>query len=452
LLEPRKNEEILAAYKEYLVNISVTRIRLACILGLVLVPLFSIIDYFIIPELFFQFLRYRLICAFLMIIFLGLTTTSLGKKKINFIGVGVPLVVSGMLSLMIRFTGGYESPYYAGLNLVILAMTFLYVWDFRMSVGVCITIYGLYLIPTILQGDIVQPGILVNNSAYLLSTVTIGLTSANFVSNLRFQEFKSLHRLDESQKDLQESNDKLRELSALKNDFFADISHELRTPLAIIRGEAEVSLRGKDKHVEVYKEVLKYIVEMSEQMNKLVGDLLFLARSESGTVATEKKPVSLGQVLSKVSREGMALADEKGVPLNCSEIKDEDFVVQGDHARLVQLFLIILDNAVKYSNKGGEIRILARRQGDHVKVEILDKGVGIPGQDLPHVFDRFYRANRTKAMSRTGTGLGLSIAKWIVEAHNGGIVVDSTVNKGTSVMVCLQLLKTGKVSDATPPC
>lgn len=438
-MQIREDAKFRVAYKEYLVNISVTRIRLACILGLILVPLFSIIDYFTFSELFLQFLIYRVICAFAMVLLLALTSTSIGKRKINFIGVGVPIVVSGMLSIMIRFTGGYESPYYAGLNLVILAMTLLYVWDFRMSVGVCMTIYGLYLVPTILQGGIAQPGILVNNSAYLLSTAAIGLISAYYVSNLRYQEFESLYRLDASQKALQISNEKLRELGALKNEFFADISHELRTPLAIIRGEAEVSLRGKDKPVGEYKGVLGYIVGISEQMNKLVSDLLFLARSESGTMAIEKKTVSLTQVLSKACREGAALADKKGVPLHYSEDKGESFVVEGDQAKLIQLFLIILDNAVKYSNKGGGVRVSSRRQGDHVKVAVTDKGVGIAEEDLPHIFDRFYRTSKTSAMGRKGTGLGLAIAKWIVEAHEGKIVVDSTVNKGTTMVVFLPL-------------
>ncbi|MFQ5544065.1 MAG: sensor histidine kinase [Nitrospiria bacterium] len=438
-MKKREDDNLRAAYKEYLVNISVTRIRLACILGLILVPLFSIIDYFIVSELFYNFLLYRVICAFSMILFLALTSTSIGKKMIDVIGVGVPIVVSVMLSIMIRYSGGYESPYYAGLNLVILAMTLLYVWDLQMSLGVCITIYGLYLGPTILQGGITQPGILVNNSAYLLSTAVIGLTSANFLSNLRYQEFESLYRLDKSQKALQISNEKLRKLSELKNEFFADISHELRTPLAVIRGEAEVSLRGKDKPVEVYKDGLKYIVEMSEQMNKVVSDLLFLARSESGTVAMEKETISLTEVLAKASREVEALADEKGIPLQYKPEINEDFLIEGDETKLVQLFLIILDNAVKYSDKGGEVQVLSRRQGDRVKVEILDSGIGISGEDLPYIFDRFYRAGKTKKTDRKGTGLGLSIAKWIVEAHDGKIVVDSTLNKGTSMIVYFPL-------------
>lgn len=280
---------------------------------------------------------------------------------------------------------------------------------------------------------------LVNNLVFILVTSLIGLTSAYNRFNLRLQEFETLYKLDISQKALQDSNQRLKELGELKNEFFADISHELRTPLAIIRGEAEVSIRGKDKPAGFYKEVLNYIVEMSEQMNKVVSDLLFLARSESGTVAMEKETISLTEVLAKASREVEGLADEKGIPLQYKPEINEDFLIEGDETKLVQLFLIILDNAVKYSDRGGEVQVLSRRQGDRVKVEILDSGIGISGEDLPYIFDRFYRAGKTKKSDRKGTGLGLSIAKWIVEAHDGKIVVDSILNKGTSMIVYFPL-------------
>jgi len=434
-----KDRDFADAYVKHLRTINVTRIQLGCFLGIILVPLFGVLDFFIFGAQFRVFLSYRVACSIATGLLYLLTLTQRGKNYINVIGVCVPLLVGGMISIMIRETGGYESSYYAGLNLVILALTLLYVWDFRLSTVICLVLFGFYLVPALLYDDILKINILVNNITFILATSLIGLTSAYNRSNLRYLEFESLYKLDVSQKALQDSNLKLKKLGELKDDFFADISHELRTPLAIIRGEAEVSLRGKEKPVGVYKEVLQYIVEMSEQMNQLVGDLLLLARSESGTVTIEKKVISLTQVLKKASREGSALADEKGVPLHYSPESGVDFMIQGDQARLVQLFLIILDNAVKYSNKGGEIRISSQKQGDRVRVTVLDAGVGIPEEDLPHIFDRFYRAGKTKAMSRKGTGLGLSIAKWIVEAHDGEIIVDSTVNKGTAMMIFLPL-------------
>ncbi len=429
-------------YNEYLQKINLSRIRVACVLGIFFVPLFSILDLFIAPDYFSRFLLFRLACSLVIVILFGFTFTPAGEKIVTIIGVFVPILISGTISLMVRYHQGYESPYYAGLNLIILAVTFLYVWDLRLTAAICLAIFGSYIVPVFLYDDITRPDILINNSAFLLTTAIIGLTSAYFVSKLRYQEFESLHKLDVSQKALQASHEKLRELSELKNEFFADISHELRTPLAIIRGEAEVSLRGKDKAVGVYKEALHYIVEMSEQMNQLVSDLLFLARSESGTVTIEKKRMSLIQVLNKACREGRGLADEKGIPLHYSEDKGENFVIEGDQVRLIQLFLIILDNAVKYSNKGGEIQVSSCRQGDRVKVAVMDKGVGIPEEDIPHIFDRFYRTSNTNRMGSKGTGLGLAIAKWIVEAHDGKIIVDSTVNKGTEMMVYLPLPNT----------
>ncbi|MFQ5949602.1 MAG: sensor histidine kinase [Nitrospiria bacterium] len=430
---------LLSAYRAYLQKINIFRIRLACVLGCGLVPLFSILDYFIFPDQFIKFLMFRTGCALTLALLFGVTFTSTGKRNINIIGVCVPLLVGGTVSIMIRYLGGYESTYYAGLNLIILALTLLYVWDLRMSIGVCLILYGFYMVPIVLYDEITHPEILINNTAFLLTTAIIGLTSAYFVSKLRYQEFESVYRLDESQKALQKSNEKLRELGALKNQFFADISHELRTPLSIIRGEAEVSMRGKDKPVREYKGVLQYIIQMTEQVNKLVSDLLFLARSESGSVQIEKKAVSLHRILKRACREGDVLAVQKGVTLLLRDDRDGKMIVQGDHQRLVQLFLIIIDNAIKYSHPGGKIGVSIRGDEERGEVVISDNGIGIPEDALPHIFDRFYRVPKTKTMSRTGTGLGLSIAKWIVEAHNGQISVKSVVENGTTVSIHLPL-------------
>jgi len=435
----RNDAALFSSYHAYLQKINILRIRVACILGICLLPLFSILDFFMAPGYFSRFLIFRLTCSFIIVALFGFTFTSAGKKNVTIIGVIVPILISATISLMIRYLHGYESRYYAGLNLVTLAITFLYVWDPRITAGVCLAIFGTYVIPIFLYDDITQPAILINNIAFLLTTAIIGLTSAYFISKLRYQEFESIYRLDESQKALQKSNEKLRELGMLKNEFFADISHELRTPLSIIRGEAEVSLRGKDKPVREYQGVLQYIIQMTEQLNKLVSDLLFLARSESGSVQIEKKAVSLQGILNKACREWDVLAVKKGVTLSCTDDQDVKMIVQGDQQRLMQLFLIIIDNAIKYSHPGGKIGVSLRGDEERGEVVISDNGIGIPEDALPRIFDRFYQTPKAKTMSRMGTGLGLSIAKWIVEAHDGQISVKSVVESGTTVSVHLPL-------------
>ncbi len=237
---------------------------------------------------------------------------------------------------------------------------------------------------------------------------------------------------------LEIANKKLEEVGVLKGEFFADISHELRTPLSVIRGEAEVTLRGKEKPVAEYKKALQYIILLTEQLNQLVSDLLFLARSESGDIRIDRRQVPLQEILTHVCREGETLAIKKEIKVALTH-QDQDILVQGDAQRLKQLFLILVDNAIKYSNPGGDVRISLQRDEKCGRVVVSDDGIGVSEEALPYVFKRFYRAEKAGSMARGGAGLGLSIAKWIVEAHEGVISVSSVVGKGSTVTVALPL-------------
>lgn len=427
------------AFAVYLRQINIVRVRIACVLGFTLVPLFSLLDYFIIRQHFGTFLQIRLACTFITFLLFLFSFSSLGKKNINLVGGITALLIGGAIALMIRYLGGYESPYYAGLNLVMLAITVLYTWDVKISAGICLTIYGFYLIPILLYDQIERPALFINNNAFLLTTVIIALTSAYSVARLRYQEFESLYELNESRKKLEISNEKLERLGEMKGQFFADISHELRTPLAVIRGEAEVTLRGKDKPIEEYKKVLCYITTLVEQLNKLVSDLLFLARSESGTIQIEKKEVSLQKILDEAYREGETLATRKGMTVLFKSFPGNELFVHGDPQRLKQVFLIIIDNAINYSRPGEKIEVSLEEEGGRARIIISDNGVGIPEESLPHVFERFYRVEKSKAMAHGGAGLGLPIAKWIVEAHQGKIAIHSVAGSGTKVIIDLAL-------------
>lgn len=238
---------------------------------------------------------------------------------------------------------------------------------------------------------------------------------------------------------LVQAHQKLTELDRTRSRFFADISHELRTPLTVIRGEAEVTLRGKDKPVAAYKAALARIVDLTTQLNKLVADLLFLARSESGTLEISKQPMPLLDVLQEVHREAQVLAARQGLAATLAG-PTEPCLVNGDPHRLRQLFMTLIDNASNYSRAGGTIEIRAVKGARDVAVTITDHGMGIPADDLPHVFERFYRGTRRSRPSpHIGSGLGLPIAKWIAEAHEGTISIASLVDEGTTVTVRLPL-------------
>ncbi|MGB4068286.1 MAG: PAS domain S-box protein [Nitrospira sp.] len=244
---------------------------------------------------------------------------------------------------------------------------------------------------------------------------------------------------------MQDAHQKLKALDQLRSQFFADISHELRTPLTVIRGEAEVTLRGKEKPIAEYKTTLERIVQLSKQMNKLVGDILFLARSESGTLQVDPRPTLLQRILDDVRQETNILAQARGITVTL-EGCSQDVTIQGDPERLKQLFMILTDNASKYGRRGGTIVMRLKTTDTDAQVTIADDGLGIPADDLPHVFERAYRVWRGRPSAIAGAGLGLPIAKWIAEAHRGTISIASVLDQGTTVTVELPLCE----SQASP--
>jgi PAS domain S-box-containing protein len=239
---------------------------------------------------------------------------------------------------------------------------------------------------------------------------------------------------------LEKVNARLKELDQSRSQFYADISHELRTPLTVIRGEAEVTLRGKDKPILEYKTALEHIVQLTEEVNKLVNDLLFLARSETGTIQITKTQLALEKLSKDVLQEALILARKKHIMITLRD-PPSSIPIYGDPQRLKQLFLILLDNAIKYSDPKTRVNISLEADSELAKVVITDNGRGIPEEDLQHVFKRFYRVRQSDRGSTSGAGLGLAIAKWIVESHQGKISMISTPGSGTTVTILLSLLK-----------
>jgi signal transduction histidine kinase len=214
---------------------------------------------------------------------------------------------------------------------------------------------------------------------------------------------------------------------ATLSQFAADASHELRTPLAVIRTSAELALR-RARSTEEYRDSLQEVAVEAERMTQLVEDLLFLARSAAHARAAGSEPVELRCVLRDVAGELRDLAELRKVEVR-TLYPEQDVVVQGSAPALRRLFLVLMDNALKYSHPGGAVDLAVLADQSRVTVTIEDHGVGISQTDLPHIFQRFYRAD--KARTDGGYGLGLSIASTIAEAHGASLGATSTEGKGS---------------------
>jgi signal transduction histidine kinase len=214
--------------------------------------------------------------------------------------------------------------------------------------------------------------------------------------------------------------------------FIANAGHELRTPLTIIRSEMEIVQRSGLKPDQ--DEMINDALAECDHMNKLVEDLLLLSRLDHQHVTFEFTDVDLKQLIEEVCRKIKLLAAEKGIAIHN---KIPDSTVLGDALRLRQVFLILLDNAMRNTESGGRINISARKERNIWEIKVSDNGIGIPAQDLDHLFERFYRINRASENDYTGNGLGLSIAKSIIEAHHGTIQITSQAGQGTTVTLTL---------------
>jgi heavy metal sensor kinase len=219
--------------------------------------------------------------------------------------------------------------------------------------------------------------------------------------------------------------------------FTADASHELRTPVSVMRMNAEIALR-KPRSESEYRAALAHILDESEKLSRMIGQLLLLARADSASDPLPMARNDLAVALENACREARVLAEAKH--LNFRESFPPDPLwVEGDSASLERLFMILLDNAVQYTASGGEIDVRLATDDGFAVADIRDTGSGIAREDIAHVFDRFYRADRARSRESGGTGLGLAIGKWIAEAHRGEIRVESELGKGSTFHVRIPL-------------
>lgn len=226
--------------------------------------------------------------------------------------------------------------------------------------------------------------------------------------------------------------ERLETLLTSQQRFLTDVSHELRTPLTVIKGNIDLIRRTKT----VDDETLTSIEEESSRLKRLVEDLLTLAKAESGTLELRAQTVELDTLLLEVANEMKVLASGR-VQIKITEI--DQVLVDGDRDRLKQVLINLAANAVQYTPVGGQVFLGLGKVGPHARLVVRDTGPGIPVEDLPHIFERFYRAEKSRTRGKGGFGLGLSIANWIVNAHGGHIEVSSKEEEGTTFCVWLPL-------------
>ncbi|UCG23695.1 MAG: HAMP domain-containing protein [Chloroflexota bacterium] len=242
---------------------------------------------------------------------------------------------------------------------------------------------------------------------------------------------------------LNQTLERLERLFHARQRFLADVSHELRTPLTTIRGNVDLIRRMG----EADPETMDVVEDELLRMTRLVDDLLLLARADTGGLPIQQKPVELDSLFLDVYRQVGSL--DQGVAVELLEV--DQVCVLGDQDRLKQLILNLVDNAVKYTPAGGKVTMSLSKANGLAEIVITDTGIGIPDDDLPRIFDRFYRVDKARSRNMGGSGLGLSIAYWIALAHRGDIEVTSKVGAGSVFRITLPVLSTSEQKAAALP-
>ncbi len=242
--------------------------------------------------------------------------------------------------------------------------------------------------------------------------------------------------VDELARSFNETLGRLEDSVGQMKQFTASISHELRTPLTVLRGETEVALL-KSRSIEDYRHLLSSQLEELDKLTRLINDLLVLANAEAGQIRWAGQNVDLSALAVSLAEQLEPVAASQGIELQTST--ESNVNVCGDASWLERVVLNLLDNAIKFSPRGGRIQLSVAAENGFAALRVEDKGMGIPPEALPHIFERFYRAEPSRSKHLPGVGLGLALARWIVEKHRGKITVESEPGRGTLFTVRLPL-------------
>jgi signal transduction histidine kinase len=423
--------------------------KVASALVAVLMPAGIVLDKVVItsPHSRDVFLLLRLACSVLAWLLWFLHGTSFGKRHYKLLGLPIALLPAFFISWMICVDPDARLSYYAGLNLILLAVSVVVHWDLRESL---LAVGGLLLM--YFGSRLIAPGTpqAIFNDFYFLSlTGVIVVTGNYFFNRLRFREFSLSYELDKNRKQLEESNQKLMELDQIKSRFFANISHELRTPLTLLLAPLETLLHRFKLDTET-KDLLATMHSNGMRLLKLINDLLDLVRLESGRMEVKREPLEVADFVKGLASAARQVAEDKRLRLE-TFVDPSLGAVSADRDKLEKIVLNLVFNALKFTPSGGRVSLRAEKQDGEFVITVADTGMGISEKNLPHVFDRFWQADGSSKRKYQGVGIGLALVKELVEIQGGQVTVQSQEGKGTTFTVRLPYHKSEPVQKPAEP-
>ena len=429
--------EFQQAFLDHERQVRINTGKLACALVVVLMPFGVLLDYAVYPDKVGYFFKLRLLCSVLVGIIWLLHRTRWARNHYRLLGLPIVMLPAFFIAFMIFVTHGASSPYYAGLNLILLAVSAVGHWSFRDTMISVTSVILMYFGASYLNAANFDIRNFINNLYFLVLTGIIVVAGNYLYTRLLFREFEVRFQLDRSRLMLEESNRKLLELDQVKSRFFANISHELRTPLTLLLAPLQTLLQEQGLTLDPEKRQLLLIMQSNGmRLLKLINDLLDLVRLESGKMEVKRDPIALEPFLHGLANAVKKSAEDRGLRL---EVTSDPAIstVLTDSDKLERILLNLLFNALKFTPAGGKVELEARHENGELVLQVSDTGTGISEEQLPFIFDRFWQADTSSQRKYRGVGIGLALVKELVEIQGGKVAVASAIGKGTQFTVRL---------------
>ncbi|MEJ6581347.1 MAG: ATP-binding protein [Akkermansiaceae bacterium] len=397
-----------------------------------------ILDLFVYPDFFWQIQVIRLVATVIsFLIYFRASRLSVDDVSKYFASL-LPLTIIVSICLMIQITDGGNSPYYAGLNLVLVALAILLRWTVKMGLKMSLYLIIAYVIAITASPEPAHPGILVNNFFFIGSNAILVIVGAYLYDLTRRSEFFLQKEIEDRNLELAENQLRLQELDEAKTRFFANVSHELRTPLTIMLGTTETLRDRKVTDLDARLEVLH---ANGLRLLCLIDNLLDLVRFDQGDDRVNREPVDAGQYILGIVTGVSHLADRKEISISCKA--DPPLPVLAlDQDKLEKILLNLLINAVKFTSFGGKISVITSYQKNNLQIEVRDNGIGMSPDKQEQIFSRFWQADTSSNRKFRGSGIGLSLVKSLVDLMNGEVRVESVEGEGSTFFITIPAQET----------
>ncbi|HEY1171852.1 MAG TPA: ATP-binding protein [Verrucomicrobiae bacterium] len=430
-------QDVKTAFAEYDKKVRISNSRLGAVWAMILMPAGFTLDYLVYPQLVWEFLWLRILCSIYVGIVRSAFNTEFGDRNYRVLGMIWYMLPAFFIAGMIYASDDVTSPYYAGLNIVLIGAGLFLPWTYFENLLAWLLVTAMYAVAVLMIGTTHDFPLVFNNLYFLILTGLIVVVSSYYTGDTRYREFALRFELDRNKQVLEDANKKLKELDEVKTRFFANISHELRTPLTLLLAPIETMRRQKAHNFdEQTREWLSTMEANGLRLLKLINDLLDLVKLESGHMDVRRDSVNLEDFLKGLRSSVQKMADDKRVHIS-AQVDPSVTAIVTDRDKLEKILLNLVFNAIKFTPAKGQVIIKARKDGEFTQIEVVDTGVGIAEANIPYLFTRFWQADTSAQRKYQGTGIGLALVKELVEVQGGSVAVASKEGVGTTMAVRL---------------